>query len=143
MFTRLLPEFLGLYSVSFSDYSRRNFRKGFTKKYKGRIWEVTERSIVYDLERIQVNLHKTQQVDQLFQNDNYWIFKYDFAVAKSGKSAKASGNRCICFLDNVKKQIVILLIYCKGDLLKNMGEQAFIQQVLETEFGELLAKARN
>jgi hypothetical protein len=142
MFMRLLPEFLGLYSVLFSDYSERNFRKAFEKKSKGKIWEVTEKSIVFDLERIQVNLQKTQQVNQLFQNGSYWIFKYDFTVAKSGKSAKASGNRCICFLDNTKKQIVILLIYYKGDLPKNQKETQFVKSTLENTFAKYLEKCQ-
>lgn len=128
MFTSRLPDFLGHYDVVFADYAERNFRKNFAKKYKGKIWEVTEQSILADLRRIHVKLQLTQQVDELFHRDDFWLFKYDFAVAKSGKSAKSSGNRCICLLNERKKKIDILLIYHKDYLPKNMRETQYIKQ---------------
>ena len=69
----------------------------------------------------------TQQVDELWQKDDFWIFKYDFRVAQTKESTKSSGNRCVVFLDNGNNRILILMIFGKKDLPKNMGEQAFIE----------------
>ena len=119
------------YHVEFSEYAENHFRKQFRKKYKGLIWCITENSIVQDLKRIAYHLQSTQQVDELWQKDQTWIFKYDFAIAKSGKSPKNSGNRCVCVLDDQQKIITIILIYAKTDLPKNMSETAFIKSQLK------------
>lgn len=142
MFTNQLPSFAGLYTVSFSDFSTRHYRKDFAKKYPGRRWTVTESSIVRDLERIHIKLQLTQQVDQMYRRDNCWIFKYDFAVAQSGVSSKASGNRCICYLDDQTKSIEILWLYHKRHVPGKMGEQTWINQILQAEFAGLFNRCR-
>ena len=143
MFTHQIQSSNNLFTVDFSDYSKRYYLKRFEKDYKGRQWDITVESILQDLARIRTSdLQKTQQVDELWQKDSFWIFKYDFRVAQTKESTKSSGNRCIAFLDNVANKIEILMIFGKGDLPKNKGEQAFIQQILEEEFGDYLALVR-
>jgi hypothetical protein len=142
MFLHLLPSTEALFSVVFSEYSKRYFCKAFEKKYKGKIWELTKAAIVVDLSRIDRKLQRTQQVDELNHKGDCWLFKYDFSVVKSGVSPKASGNRCVAFLDTGRNQVEILFIYGKGDLPKNMGEQAFIEKTLREEFSDMLAKCR-
>lgn len=143
MFTHQLQSSGNLFTVEFSDYSKRFYLKRFEKDYKGRQWDITIESIIQDLARIRTSdLQKTQQVDELWYKDSFWIFKYDFRVAQTKESTKSSGNRCVAFLDNEANKIEILIIFGKGDLPKNKGEQAFIKQTIEKEFGDYLALVR-
>ena len=92
-----------------------------------------------DIGRIEMQgnkLETTQQVDELLYKDSRWIFKYDFAVAQTRKSAKSSGNRCVVFLDSNCNEAEILVIYHKDDLPKNMGEQAWIKSTLINTFSD-------
>jgi len=134
-----------LFTVKFSDYAGLHFLKRFMKDYRGRQWDITVESIFQDMARIKTSdsdLQRTQQVDELWQKDGYWIFKYDFRVAQTKESTKSSGNRCIAFLDNVSNRISILIIYGKGDLPKSISEQAYIEQTLNKEFPDYLCLAR-
>ena len=145
MFTHLLPNDNSLLTVEFSDYARHHYLKRFEKDYKGKQWDVTAASILQDLARIKTSdsdLQRTQQVDELWHKDSFWIFKYDFRVAQTRDSTKSSGNRCIAFLNNAENRIMILIVYGKNDLPKNIGEQAFIEQTLGKEFEGYLALAR-
>jgi len=145
VFTHLLPNDNNLFTVKFSDYARSHYLKRFEKDYKGRQWDVTVESIFQDMARIKTSdsdLQRTQQTDELWQKGGYWIFKYDFRVAQTKDSSKASGNRCIAFLDNTANKILVLLIYGKGDLPKNTGEQAFIERTLNEEFPDYLSLVR-
>ena len=145
MFTRQILNDNSLFTVRFSDYARHHYLKRFETDYKGRQWDLTVESIFQDLARLKTSdsdLQKTQQVDELWQKDHYWMFKYDFRVAQTKESTKSSGNRCVAFLDNAANKIRILLIYGKGDLPKNIGEQAFIEQTLNKEFQEYLSLVR-
>ena len=145
MFTHLLFNDNNLFTVKFSDYAKNHYLKRFEKDYSGKQWDVTVESIFQDLARIKTSasdLQRTQQVDELWHKDSYWIFKYDFRVAQTRESTKSSGNRCIVFLDNVMNRIEILIIFGKGDLPKNTGEQAFIEQMLTKEFQEYISLVR-
>ena len=145
MFSHPLVEDDNLIRVEFSDYSKKHFLKHFEKTYKGRQWQFTVDSIVEDIGRIKIrgySLQFSQQVDELWHKGSCWIFKYDFAVANTRKSAKTSGNRCIVFMDVSTNYAQILVIYHKTDLPKNLGEQQWITKLLQSEFPHLLAKAK-
>ena len=142
MFLHRLIKDNKLFTVKFDEFAKRHYLKRFQKDYNGKQWDVTQDSIEQDLARLKTSksdLQMTQQVDELWQKDNYWIFKYDFRVAQTKESTKSSGNRCIVFLDNGDNRILILLIYGKCDLPKNMGEQAFIEQTLSNDLPGYLA----
>ena len=142
MFTHRLFKDNKLLTVKFHVYAERHFLKRFKKDYKGKQWDVTEESIIEDLSRIKMensSLQTTQQVDELWYKDSCWVFKYDFRVAQTKESTKASGNRCVVFLDNANNKMSILIIYGKGDLPKNIGEQAYIEQTLKNVFRELIS----
>jgi len=137
VFTHQLAKDNALFTVTFSDYAKLHYLKRFEKDYRGRQWDVTVESIVQDMSRMKSSdndLQKTQQTDELWQKDDFWIFKYDFRVAQTKESTKSSGNRCIAFLDNKANRIEILMIYGKGDLPKNSSEQVFIEQTLRDSF---------
>jgi hypothetical protein len=145
MFTRQLSNDNNLFSVKFSGYAKSHYLKRFEKDYKGRQWDVTVESIFQDMARIKTSdsdLQKSQQVDELWHKDGYWIFKYDFRVALTKESTKSSGNRCVAFLDNAANRIEILILYGKGDLPKNIVEQVFIEQTLSDNFREYLSLVR-
>jgi len=145
MFTHRIFNDNNLFIVEFSDYAKRHYLKRFEKEYKGKQWDITVESITQDLARIKTSnsdLQKTQQVDELWHKDNYWVIKYDFRVAQTKESTKSSGNRCIVFLDNATNNITILIIYGKGDLPKNIGEQAFVEQTLDKEFQDYMSLVR-
>ena len=145
MFTHQIFNGNSLFAVKFSGYAKSHYLKRFEKDYGGRQWDITVESIFQDMSRIKTSdsdLQKTQQVDELWQKDKYWIFKYDFRVAQTKESTKSSGNRCIAFLDNAANKIIVLIIYGKGDLPKNIGEQAFVEQTLNNEFRDYMSLVR-
>lgn len=132
MFTSPLPDD-EYYRVFFTDYSDRHFTKRFSKDYPGKRWQITLDSIYQDLRRIH-SMQTTQQVDELKHGKDCKLFKYDFRVAQTNESAKKSGNRCIVFLDEATHRQDILLIYNKTDLPKNIGETAYIYQIVSEQF---------
>ena len=145
MFTHLISSDNILYIVKYNDYARLHYLKKFQKDYRGKQWDITEESIFQDLSRIKTDssdLQRTQQVDELWHSDSYWIFKYDFRVAQTKHSTKSSGNRCIVFLYNTLNRIELLIIYGKGDLPKNSGEQYYIEQTLTREFSKYMTLVR-
>lgn len=135
MFTNPLPD-NDDYRIFFTAYAERYFIKRFAKDYKGRRWTVTQDSIFQDLKRIH-SMQMTQQVDELKHGDGCKLFKYDFTVAQSGVSPKASGNRCIIFLDTAKHRQDVLMVYGKTDLPKNIKETQFIYDMVKSQFNEL------
>lgn len=135
MFTSPLPDSED-YRIFFSDYAKRYYIKRFEKDYKGRRWDVTLDSIFQDLKRIHA-LQKGQQVDELNHGNGCKLFKYDFAIAQSGKSPKNSGNRCVALLDEKAHRIDILMVYGKGDIPKNMGETQFIRSTIKKSLPDI------
>lgn len=137
MLTHQLPKDNELFSVSFSNYSKRHYLKDFQKKYKGKQWDFTEKSIVQDLRRLKMENNLTQlteQIDELKYNDNEYLAKYDFKIAQTNESTKSSGNRCVLHIDNKRNAIEILIIYNKTHLPKNKKETSFIMDEIETNF---------
>lgn len=145
MFTHLLEQDDNLFIVGVNNFAKRHFLKNFEKKYKGKMWSLTLDSIIWDLSRLSADdniLQRSQQIDELWHRGTVWIFKYDFAIAKSGMSPKSAGNRIIGVLDSEKRAIEILMVYHKSDLPKNMGEQAFVERTLREEFGEIWGRVK-
>lgn len=145
MFTHLLPKDDTPFGVGYADYAKRHYLKQVQKDNPGKQWTVTEDAIHEDLSRITYtdqDLQQTQQVDELWQKDDFWVLKYDFRIAGKRESTKDSGNRCIAFLDNSKKAIEILMIFHHKYLPKNTGEAQFIQKTLEDNFNDYLEKCR-
>jgi len=127
------------YRIFFSDYAQRHHIKRFSKDYKGKRWAVTADSIFQDLKRVH-SMQVSQQVDELRSGENCKLFKYDFAIAQSGVSPKASGNRCIVFLDTKLHRQDILMVYGKSDLPKNAQETQYVYQVIQDQFSEIWSR---
>lgn len=135
MFSNPLPDNQD-YRVVVSPYAERHYIKQFSKAYRGKRWEVTLSSIKQDLRRVHA-MQTTQQVDELKRGSGCILIKYDFTIAQSGVSPKASGNRCIVFLDIENHLQTVLLAYGKGDLPKKLSETQFIFSTVVAEFPKL------
>jgi hypothetical protein len=135
MFTNPLPDNED-YRIFFTAFAERYYIKRFAKDYKGKRWLITIDSVFQDLKRVH-SMQTTQQVDELKHGDGCKLFKYDFTVAQSGVSPKASGNRAVIFLDIKSHRQDVLLVYGKADLPKNMSETQFIYKTVEEQFKEL------
>jgi hypothetical protein len=140
MFTNPLPDNED-YRIFFTAFAGRHFIKRFEKDYKGKRWAVTLDSIFQDLKRVH-SMQTTQQVDELKHGKDCKLFKYDFTIAQSGVSPKASGNRCIIFLDIEHHRQDVLMVYGKTDLPKNTGETQFIYKTIEAEFKDLWGRLK-
>ena len=124
------------FRVVYNDFAKRHFLKNFEKKYKGKLWKLTETGYLSDLARLGLVESPTQfsqQIDELWREGNKWIFKYDFRIFGSKVSSKAAGNRIVGVLDADKGEIEIFLIYNKTDLPKNTAETEYIKGV----YGEI------
>lgn len=119
------------YSVVFSDYAEKNYTKDFEKKYK-KHWDVTRESIITTLERIS-NLSGTKLIDFIcISNKDTCLVKFDFKVAKTNKSAKTSGNRCILEVCNRTFSVRVLLIYSKEHISRDGKETLWWKEHIST-----------
>jgi hypothetical protein len=135
MFSNPLPDDND-YRVIISEYAQRHYVKRFAKEYKGRRWEVTERSIFEQLKRVHA-IQGSMKVDELKRGSGCLLFKYDFAVAQTGISPKASGNRCIIFLDIETHLQTIILLFSKDDVPKNQHETDWCIKTFQKEFPDI------
>lgn len=141
MFIHLLNKTDVLLGVKFTPYAEKHFLNKFKKNYPGRQWDYTEQSIKQDLARLRItnnNIQESSQIDELKYKNNKWLAKYDFKIAGTNVSKKASGNRCVIYIDNAKDRIDILLIYNKNDLPKNKGETKYIMDEVTNNFSEII-----
>lgn len=124
-----------LFQVIFSEYCETHFCKDFYKKYKGKQWIESKKTITETLERSymvqQINL-----IDVLWysQEDHTGIFKFDFKVAGTNMSPKSSGNRVIFALNNTTGKIEVLLVYGKDHSAKKQSETSWIQKTIKDNF---------
>ena len=128
------------FTVIYSSYSERHYRKVFKKKHK-KNWDVTEKSIFEMLKRIS-RLQCTNLLDLLKYNIPYGLFKFDFKIAKSNKSAKTSGNRCVLFVDNENLQVEVLFLYSKNDI-NTKNETQEIYNIVQREFSDYWEKLKD
>lgn len=104
------------YSVVWTEYSARHYVKNFQKKYKSN-WERTVPLISQERMLIEKTLElNVADLIQETSDHNYKIVKLDFNIYGMRTSPKASGNRCILFVDTRKQEVQILLVYHKGDV---------------------------
>ena len=118
--------------VAYHEFAERHFLKSFKKKYRGRTWILTEEAFIRKLARIGIvgdAIQSSQQIDELWKEENRWVFKYDFRVFGTKVSSKTAGNRIVGVLDLDNGEIEIFLIYHKSDLPKNTAETEYIKSV--------------
>lgn len=126
------------FSVEFSSYAESHFCKDFYKKYKGRAWIETRKTIIETLRRAFM-VQQTALIDCLkySQEDSIGIFKFDFKVAGTPFSPKSAGNRAIFSLCNNTGVIRILLVYGKDHCGKKQSETQWVLEQVKAGFREL------
>lgn len=125
------------FEVKFSQYCERHFCKDFYKKYSGKQWVETKKTIEETLKRA-FAVQQTSLIDVLsfFQEEGVGIFKFDFKVAGTNISPKSSGNRAIFYLSNGAGKIEILLVYGKEHCAKKGTETQWIFGEIKAAFKE-------
>jgi len=102
------------YRVQFEPFTERHYAKKFKKDYKDK-WLTTERTLIAVCERID-NMLQYNRADLISTFSCYKLVKLDFAVEGTRMSPKASGNRCILFVDEDTRAVKILLVYSKNEI---------------------------
>ena len=102
------------YRAWFEPFTKRHYVKNFRKAYKDK-WLATERTIIAVCERID-NMLQYKRADLIYSVGHFKLVKLDFAIVGTQMSPKASGNRCIVFVDEVKREARIMLVYSKNDI---------------------------
>lgn len=103
------------YAVTFDTFTERHFIKKFKKGHSERVWYLTENAIRFQCTNIE-ELLKTSQCETIGAQGCFRLCKYEFAVAGTSKSPKASGNRCIFVIDDEVHTVRILLVYHKSHI---------------------------
>jgi hypothetical protein len=102
------------YRVQFEPFTERHYVKKFYKEYKDK-WLATERTIIAVCERID-NMLRYNRADLIATSGCYKLVKLDFAVEGTRMSPRASGNRCILFINEDIRAVNILLVYSKNEI---------------------------
>jgi len=122
------------YSVQFEPYTERHYIKNFKKEYFDK-WLATERIIIMVCERID-NMLQYNRADLISTSGCYKLVKLDFAVEGTHMSPKASGNRCILFVDEDIWAVKILLISSKNNIPPPNETQKW-KDIIKREFSEI------
>ena len=122
------------YRVQFEPFTKRHYVKKFQKEYKDK-WFVTERIIIAVCERID-NMLQYSRADIISTAGCYKLVKLDFAVEGTRISPKASGNRCILFVDEDTRAVKILLVYSKNNISPPNETQKW-RNIVKNEYGEI------
>jgi len=122
------------YRVQFEPFSERHYVNKFQKKY-GDKWLATKRTIIAVCERID-NMLQYNRADLISISDCYKLVKLDFAVEGTRISPKASGNRCILFVDEDMRAVKILLVYSKNEISPPNETQKW-KSIIKGGYGEI------
>jgi len=122
------------YSVEFDDFTERHYIKKFRKAYKDK-WPPTELAINDTCERID-NMLLYSRADCITTFEEYQLVKLDFAVEGTQTSPKASGNRCILFVDNSLRHVRVLLVYSKNDISEPNETQKW-KDIIKNNFSDV------
>ena len=122
------------YRVKFEPFTERHYVKNFQKKYKDK-WLATKRTIIAVCERID-NMLRYNRADLISISGFYKLVKLDFAVEGTRISPKASGNRCILFVDEDTRAVKILLVYSKNEISSPSETQKW-KNIIKDTYGEI------
>ena len=122
------------YRVEFTDFAERYYVKKFRKKYRDK-WNATELTIITVCERID-NMLLYERVDLISEFGSNKLVKLDFAVEGTRMSPKASGNRCILYINEEMRLVKILLVYSKDDISSPNETQKW-KSIIKNEYKEV------
>ena len=122
------------YQVEITPAAQRRYIKKFEKKHKSH-WRVTLVSLKEEIKRIEALL-LTDKAEILHATDGHRLIKIYFRMAGSKQSARASGHRCIVYLENRARVAKILLTYSKNEL-GPPNETSKIRQQIRADHPEI------
>jgi hypothetical protein len=122
------------YRVQFEPFTERHYIEKFHKEYKNK-WLATERTIIAVCERID-NMLQYNRADLISTNGRYRLVKLDFAVEGTRMSPKASGNRCVLFVDEDTRAVKILLVYSKNEISSPNETQKW-KRIIKDAYGAI------
>ena len=122
------------YRVQFDPFTERHYIKKFQKCYRDN-WPATERTIIAVCERID-NMLRYNRADLISTSGSYKLVKLDFAIEGTRISPKASGNRCILFVDEDTRTVNILLVYSKNEISPPNETQKW-KNIIKGEYREI------
>ena len=103
-----------LYRIEITPAAEKRYIKKFEKRRKNK-WGVALIALSEAAKRIDALL-LTDKAEVLHAINGHRLVKIYFTIAGSGQSAKASGHRCIVYLENRLKTAQILLTYSKNEI---------------------------
>ena len=122
------------YQVEITPAGQRRYIRKLKKKLKG-YWDVTLASLKEEAKRIEALL-LTDKAEILHSTDGHRLIKIYFRIAGSKQSARASGHRCIVYLENRAKIAKILLVYSKNEL-GPPNETSKIRSQIKSDYPEI------
>ena len=102
------------YEVEVTSVAQKRWIKKLEKRHKSH-WPTTLTALKESVKRVE-ELLKTDKAEIIHAVDGHRLIKIYFTVAKSGKSAKDSGHRCIVYLESKNNKAYILLVYSKSEI---------------------------
>jgi len=102
------------YTVSIEKFAEKYYLKSFRKKYR-KSFDAPWSAFVFMLQKIDLMLERDGNNEISDPSREIVICKTEFKITPK-ESAKSSGNRCIIAQNKEKKEVKILLVYCKNDI---------------------------
>jgi hypothetical protein len=119
------------YAVTTENFAEKYYLKNFRKKYK-KSFDVPWSAFVFMLHKFDLMLERNSVSQISDPNREIVIYKVEFKIMPN-ESAKSSGNRCIIAQDKEKKEIKILLVYCKNNI-QNSNETLWWKNLIKKNY---------
>ena len=102
------------HKIEITPAAHKRYIKKLERRHKTH-WGVTLIALKEEIKRIEALL-QTDKAEILHAVAGHRLVKIYFTIARSGKSAKASGHRCIVHLESKTRTARVLLVYSKQEL---------------------------
>lgn len=119
------------YAVTIEKFAEKHYLKNFRKKYK-KSFNIPWRAFIFMLQKIDLMLERDGNNEISDSNKEIIICKTEFKIMPK-ESAKSSGHRCIVAQNKEKKEVKVLLVYCKNDI-KNNNETVWWKNVIKKNY---------
>lgn len=123
------------HTVIIESFAESHYLKKFRKKYKSS-FPIPWNAFLLMLQKFDLMLKRENTNIVVAVSDNIFICKTEFKIMPN-ESTKSSGNRCIVAQDSLKKEIKILLVYHKSDILGS-NETSWWKQIIKNSYKEYL-----
>ena len=120
------------YTVTIEKFAEKHYLKSFHKKYK-KSFNIPWSAFLLMLQKFDLMLERDGNNKISNPSKEIVICKTEFKIAVN-ESAKSSGNRCVVAQDKEKKEIKILLVYCKNDIQESNETVWWKKKIKENYF---------